>query len=477
MRISLKFFCFFFCGSTLLSPAYTTSVTFSDVVAEILFDGNESSSSSIITGSVVMEVFDRLWVENSLRRVVEDVSETFPTRCNNTEFVGNKSTIILELMTGNMPGIGSQKSSGGQRYLHGIQVQYLSPEISICIHAVVSKAISAVNVVSDLLFWLSPSTELEADEESWFSGRTFSKIHDWRYWISLEGKSKVVAREQFEISNSENIFAIINSNMNRFARTNKCRIIGGIMQSGDVAYFAFFDNIYDYIVDETLPVYDPLLPVITTQSTDLGIVIRQKLYSEKYFSVFLDQPIKIVESIGITFLGREPISLGMNMGIIPRNFRTITKSLFSNSLSEDREILPGNNSALIQYSINSFADNGTVRFSGFIIPNNVPQIGYFEIFLRRIYLRGLNMRELVQEWFSEKREEGEIFSLNISTNSPFQFYEILDRVLEDIVVSTLHFTDCDFDSAVFRSAIAEINIEENIVQKIDSSLEYFLWLV
>ncbi len=84
--------------------------------------------------------------------------------------------------------------------LHGMKVLFTSTEISICIETVVSKATNAANVVSDILYWFSPSTDLETDEENWFVEGTDSKIQDPRYWITMGGVGrKIQAREDIEI--------------------------------------------------------------------------------------------------------------------------------------------------------------------------------------------------------------------------------------------------------------------------------------
>ena len=502
----------------LSSTRENKTVRFSDSVETIVFKTYEDVQLSLLNESVIPELFNRLWVESFLPKIVYDVSDEFQNTSSlvvtaTSSSLVSSPRIILELFSGALPSMSGRRSSGGQRSLHGIRAQIFLPNSTyISIHTVVSKAMNFDSVRSDLLFWFSPNEDEDHHmfEEIYFLGSKIgSKILDWNLWVSLDTgyskKRKVLAREEFSIpsDNSLSIVSIINSNLNRFARTHKCRLIGAFIleMKNDLqvsAHVTTFDNIYDYLVDEVLPVWSP--PPASTghdessSSTDFGFVVRNWLYENKFFSKNFDCPARVLDIIGGRLMDKEnedeeDVFMGINMGMIPANHRTISRSFINSLLKsigiDDVSRNSSTTTTTVSYTIDKTQVDGMIRIAGLVVLLETNQVDYFEVFFRKVYMRGISMRELIGEWFSRTSStKWKQIELNKGLPDRGDFFGVLDSILENTDI----LTDMMLDCAVFRAVSASIKMESEELESVvternlsvsrvdDASVEYFLCL-
>jgi len=348
--------------------------------------------------------------------------------------------------------------------------------VGVRIDAIVSKSTNTDALHSDLLFWSSESKFIseEDDDDQELLERQAMKSIDYHYWVTLNGQaadtggSRLEASEVIPMSSSmkyesiHDLLKLANANMNRFSRTWRFRIIAGMVQgivldtrrrSGDDhghgdggdghggngdggsdlvfinhsasdTWIQYYENLYDYISDDSIPFMGPREFELMKSTSDSGITGRYILYSEKYFSIVLDQPSQITQAFlqSKILIPRSSLSSSSTLLFDPREHEGgidmfIDRGYFTRLITK-KDLIPPSDvfenpyNRLFQVAYRAKKFDTVNRIDGFILSppedsigsvtdddaanlddgssvDMVHDIGYFEIVLRKSEFHGI----------------------------------------------------------------------------------------
>lgn len=443
----------------------------------------------------------------------------------------------IELLAVNMPEAVDAKSTSipkkrsVQRQLHGMRVticaqlqkQYEEEEtkyVSVRIDSIVSKATNSAGFASDLLFW---STESHFQPDGHAAHDEFScnvaKMLDYHYWPSLHLPSsevKIVASETISLGtftsfkDVHDVLKLVNGNMNRFSRTWKFRVLAGMLQAveavvsgeGNEQRFTLldasdvslvrYDNLYDYLLDDTIPTVSCQDLISSAKggeeggkaavTSDVGVAVLRRLYAENFFSVILDQPVRLSDAFRASNVlvphRSDDLQVLMDRGYVKQ-------ALLKTDLVPPRELLAViSEKVRVSYKIKETSNAGLQYIDGFMVapsnhtneevPNRV-EVGYFELFLRKGDLHEVPMTSLVQEATAKvevvgkktKKSTSEMEVVawsHLEVDSVYigeKYFSILQSTLHDFRTTNAVNVDDHFDCALFRGGMAWIESAQN----------------